>query len=220
MSGHAPRKFHVYDETARVARALANGKRLELLDLLGQAERTVEGVARAAGLGTALASAHLKSLKQGGLVAVRRDGTRVHHRLAGDDVADLCLRLRAVAVTRLADAAAAVAEQLTSAPMAVPHTDVSSRARAREILLLDVRPEVEYRAGHIAGATSAPLEALAGRLNQFPSAPEVVAYGRDAFCGLAPEAVRILAHHGCVARRLDVGMLEWRLARLPVEQLG
>ncbi|MEV0428259.1 metalloregulator ArsR/SmtB family transcription factor [Micromonospora sp. NPDC050495] len=218
MSGHAPRKFHVYDETARVARALANGKRLELLDLLGQAERTVEGVARTADLGTALASAHLKTLRQGGLVAVRRDGARAYHRLAGDDVADLYLRLRTVAVAHLADAAAAVAEYLTPEATPLPHPDVSRRARAGELLLLDVRPEAEYRAGHVPGASSLPLELLPDRLDEFPVAREIVAYGRDAFCGLAPEAVRILADHRHTARRMDIGMLEWRLARLPVER--
>jgi rhodanese-related sulfurtransferase/DNA-binding transcriptional ArsR family regulator len=220
MSDHAARKSQVYEQTARVAKAMANGKRLELLDLLAQTERTVEGLARAAGLGITTTSAHLQSLKQGGLVATRRDGTRVFYRLASDDVAALYLRMRQLAVDHLADVAVATAAFMGPDTEQVTRQELLRRADAGEVTVLDVRPREEYEAGHIPGALSIPLGELADRLAELPDGLEVVAYCRGAYCVLAPEAVRLLTQRGRQAGRLTTGMLEWRLDGLPVETLA
>lgn len=217
MSDRVARKAQVYEQIARVAKALANGKRLELLDLLSQAERTVEGLARAAGLGITTTSAHLQSMKQGGLVATRRDGTRIFYRLAGDDVAALYARLRTVATDRLADVAVAAAAFLGPPTEQISREELLRRADTGEITVLDVRPPEEYAAGHIPGAVSIPLGELAHRLAEPPEGLDIVAYCRGAHCVLAPDAVRLLTAHGRPARRLTTGMLEWRIDGLPVQ---
>jgi len=220
MSDHVARKSHVYEQTARVAKALANGKRLELIDLLSQAERTVEGLARAAGLGITTASAHLQSLKHGGLVATRRDGTRVYYRLASDEVAGLYARMRAVATGHLPDVAAATAAFLGEPTEQVDRAELVRRVEAGEVTVLDVRPREEYEAGHIPGAVSIPLDELADRLAELPDGLDVVAYCRGAYCVMAPEAVRLLVRRGRRAQRLSTGMLEWRLDGRPVETIA
>jgi rhodanese-related sulfurtransferase/DNA-binding transcriptional ArsR family regulator len=217
MADQAVHKARLYEQTARVAKAMANGKRLELLDLLAQAERTVEALARAAGLGVTTTSAHLQTLKQGGLVSSRRDGTRIFYRLAGDDVADLYARLRDVATDHLPDVAVAAAAYIGPETEQVTRDELLRRVDAGEVLVLDVRPPAEYEAGHIPGAVSIPLEELPGRLAELPDELDIVAYCRGEYCVLAPEAVRTLAAAGRRASRLDTGMLEWRLAGLPVE---
>jgi rhodanese-related sulfurtransferase/DNA-binding transcriptional ArsR family regulator len=214
------RKSEVYEQIARVAKALANGKRLELLDLLSQAERTVEGLARAAGLGITNTSAHLQSMKRGGLVATRRDGTRIFYRLAGDDVAALYLNLRRVATDRLADVAAATAAFLGPHSQQISRDELMRRADAGEVTVLDVRPPEEYAAGHIPGAVSIPLDELSHRLAELPEGRDIVAYCRGAYCVLAPGAVRLLTERGRRARRLATGMLEWRIDGLPVETVA
>lgn len=207
----------VFDQIARVGKALASGKRLELLDLLAQAERTVESLARAAGLGVTTASAHLQTLKQGGLVATRKEGTRVHYRLASPEVAHLYATMRNVATSHLADVAAAVSAYLGPEVEHVTRDQLLHRADRGEVTVIDVRPHEEYAAGHIPGALSIPLDELVHRLDELPAETEVVAYCRGAHCVLAPDAVRLLADHGRPARQLADGMLEWRLADLPVE---
>jgi rhodanese-related sulfurtransferase len=211
------RKTLLYEQLARTAKALANGKRLELVDLLAQGERTVEALARAAGLGVTTTSAHLQSLKSGGVVATRRDGTRVYYRLAGDDVADLYARLRDVAANHLADVAAAIVAYLDDDTEGVSRDELLRRAAAGEVTVIDVRPGEEYAAGHIPGAVSIPVGELLDRLAEIPTGTDVVAYCRGAYCVMAPKAVRILAEHGRHAHRLAEGMLEWRLAGLPVQ---
>lgn len=216
--GDADRKAELFDQIARVAKALANGKRLELLDLLAQAERTVEALARAAGQGLTTASANLQSLKAAGIVATRREGTKVYYRLADPDIADLYARLRDVAAGHLADVAAA-RDAYLGAPDAgepVNRAELLRRANAGDVMVLDVRPDVEYAAGHIPGAVNIPVEELADRLDELPDGVEIVAYCRGAFCVLAHDAIRLLAAHGRPARRLEDGLLEWRLAQLPV----
>lgn len=146
MTDRAARKAQVYEQIARVAKALANGKRLELLDLLAQAESTVEGLARAAGLGITTTSAHLQSMKHGGLVATRRDGTRTFYRLAGDDIAAIYKQLRDVATNQLADAAAATAAFLGPLTEQISQEELLRRADAGEITVVDVRPPREYAA--------------------------------------------------------------------------
>jgi rhodanese-related sulfurtransferase/DNA-binding transcriptional ArsR family regulator len=217
MSENAARKALLYEHIARVGKALGNGKRLEILDLLAQGERTVDALARAANLNLTTASAHLQTLKQGGMVVSRREGTRLYYRLAGDDVADLYARLRTVAQAHLADVAAAAAALLGSDADEVTREELIRRAATGEITVIDVRPAEEYDAGHIPGAISIPLDQLEARLAQLPADMEIVAYCRGAYCVMAPDAVRIAQANGRTARRLTDGMLEWRLAGLPVE---
>jgi rhodanese-related sulfurtransferase/DNA-binding transcriptional ArsR family regulator len=212
------RKAELFDQVARVARALANGRRLELLDLLAQGERTVEALARAAGRGVTTTSANLQSLKSAGLVATRREGTRVHHRLAGPDVADLYARLRDVAAGHLADVDVARRAYLGPGDGVedIGRDELLDRAQAGDLVVLDVRPAEEYAAGHIPGAVGIPVAELADRLAELPAGVEVVAYCRGRFCVLAHDAVRLLTGRGRAARRLEDGMIEWRLAGLPV----
>lgn len=219
--GDAARKTALYDAFARTGKALSSGKRLELLDLLAQGERTVDALAKAAGLNLTTASAHLQTLKQAGLVATRRDGVRIHYRLAGDDVAALYALLRQVA--RAHQDAVEPARTAYLGPAAgeeVGREELLARAAAGEVVVLDVRPAAEYAAGHIPGALSIPVEELADRIAELPQDSEVVAYCRGAYCVLAHDAVRLLHARGRRALRLVDGMLEWRLAELPVEGEG
>lgn len=217
--GDAAAKAELFEQLARVGKALASGKRLELLDLLAQAERPVEALATAAGLGLTTASSHLQALKQAGLVVTRREGTRIYYRLAGADVADLYARAREVAAAHLADVAAARDVYLGADDVGEPvrRDELLRRVKAGEVTVVDVRPVAEYQAGHVPGAVNIPLVELADRLAEIGSTTEVVAYCRGAFCVLAHDAVRILRQHGRAARRLEDGMLEWRLAGLRVQ---
>jgi rhodanese-related sulfurtransferase/DNA-binding transcriptional ArsR family regulator len=213
------RKTALLAQFARVAKALASPVRLELVDLLAQAERSVEDLAKAAGLPVGNTSAQLRVLHAAGLVASRRDGIRVFYRLAGDDVAAFYRVLREVALTHLPDAEAARAAYLGSGEPAEPVSrgELLRRAEADEALVIDVRPADEYAAGHIPGAVSIPLGELPARLDELPAGSQVVAYCRGAYCVLARDAVRLLRASGRAARPLDEGMLEWRLDGLPVE---
>ncbi|MEJ2855078.1 MULTISPECIES: ArsR/SmtB family transcription factor [unclassified Saccharothrix] len=214
--GDREAKSALYEQFARVGKGLASGKRLELLDLLAQGERTVEALARTAGLGLTTASAHLQTLRQAGLVATRRAGTKIHYRLSGEDVAALLALVRRVANDHLPDVEAARATYLGSATDEVTREELLERVRSGEVTVLDVRPAEEYAAGHIPGALGIPLEELPARLAELPPDREVVAYCRGAYCVLAHDAVRYLAGQGRPARRLEDGLLEWRLANLPL----
>jgi rhodanese-related sulfurtransferase/predicted transcriptional regulator len=209
-------KNELFDSLARVGKALGSGKRLELLDLLAQGERSVENLAKTAGLGLTTCSAHLQILRQAGLVSTRRDGTKIHYRLAGRDVAALYALLRDVAGSRSAQAAAARDAYLGDDTQAVGRDELRRRLAAGEVIAVDVRPAEEYAAGHIPGAMSIPLDELADRLADLPGDVDVVAYCRGTNCVLAHDAVRLLTAHGRRATRLTDGMLEWRLADLPV----
>ncbi|MDV7241112.1 MULTISPECIES: metalloregulator ArsR/SmtB family transcription factor [Rhodococcus] len=213
-------KTELFDQFARIGKALSSGKRLELLDLLAQGERTVDGLARAAELGLTTASAHLQTLKQANLVATRREGTKVFYRLAGADVAQLFALVRTVANDHLPDVEAARTAYLGPADTEhVSKDQLLERARSGKVTVLDVRPREEYQAGHIPGAVSIPLDQLADHLADLPADQEIVAYCRGAYCVLAHDAVRLLTDHGRRASRLADGMLEWRLAALPVDSL-
>ncbi|MEU3250155.1 metalloregulator ArsR/SmtB family transcription factor [Streptomyces sp. NPDC006997] len=209
-------KGDLYEQFARVGKALGSGKRLELLDLIAQGERTVDALARAAGLGLTTASAHLQTLKRAGVVTTRREGTRVYYRLAGDDVAALYVLLRGVAQRHLAETERARAAYLGAGTEAVGRDELLARAEEGSVVVLDVRSHEEYAAGHIPGALSVPLAELDERLAALPPDREVVAYCRGGYCVLAYDAVRLLRSHGRRARRLADGMLEWRVAGLPV----
>jgi rhodanese-related sulfurtransferase/DNA-binding transcriptional ArsR family regulator len=215
--GDRDRKTALYEQFARVGKALASGKRLELLDLLAQGERDVASLATAAGLGVTTASAHLQTLRQANLVTTRRDGTRILYRLAGRDVAGLYSRLREVAQSHLPDVEAArVAYLGADGGQPVTREQLQHLAKTTTVTVLDVRPREEYAAGHIPGAVGIPLEELADRLAELPDEGQIVAYCRGAYCVLAHDAVRLLTAHGLTANRLADGMLEWRLADLPV----
>ncbi|WP_020576834.1 ArsR/SmtB family transcription factor [Actinopolymorpha alba] len=215
--GDPTRRAALYEALATTGKALSNGKRLELLDLLAQGERSVDALAKAAGLGLTTASAHLQTLKQAGLVATRREGTRIHYRLAGHDVAQLFALLREVAGVHQAAVPAARDAYLGAADAEeVTHEEVRAQVEAGDVVVLDVRPVEEYLAGHIPGAVSIPVAELAERIGELPEDTEIVVYCRDSYCVLAYDAVRLLADHGRRALRLNDGMLEWRLADLPV----
>jgi rhodanese-related sulfurtransferase/biotin operon repressor len=209
-------KSVLLDEVARVGKALGSGRRLELLDLLAQGERSVEALAESAGLGLTTVSAHLQVLKQAGLVTTRRNGTRIHYRPAGPDVVDLYVRLRDVAAARRADVEVARRAYLGEQVEEVDRHELLRRMDTGDAVALDVRPAVEYAAGHVPGAVSIPLDQLADRIAELPAGVEVVAYCRGRFCVFAHDAVRLLTAEGHPARRLRDGMLEWRLAGLPV----
>ncbi|MFF5342266.1 ArsR/SmtB family transcription factor [Streptomyces althioticus] len=222
MSGNtkSATKARLYDAFAASGKALASGKRLELLDLLAQGERTVDALAKAAGLNLTTASAHLQTLKQAGFVATRREGVRIHYRLAGDDVAQLFALLRKVADRHQAAVPAARDAYLgqdADASAELSREELRARIAAGDVVVLDVRPEEEYQAGHIPGALSIPVDELAGRINELPQDLEIVVYCRGEYCVLAYDAVRLLTDRGRRAIRLDDGMLEWRLSDLPVD---
>jgi rhodanese-related sulfurtransferase len=176
----------------------------------------VEALARETGLGLSTASAHLQILKAANLVSTRRDGTKVYYRIAGTDVAHLLAFVRAVASAHLPDVEVAANAYLGPGTEQVSRTDLLERIKTGHVTVVDVRPREEYAAGHIPAAVSIPLDELADQLAELPNDQDIVAYCRGAYCVLAHEAVRLLTHHGHSAMRLADGMLEWRLADLPV----
>ncbi len=214
----------LFDRLAVVGKAFANAKRLELVDLLTQGERTVESLAREAGLGVTTASAHLQVLKLSSLVKTRKEGTRVWYRLAGDDVATLFASLRTVARLHSADVERALNAYLGVAGMGdvdeVSREELLERLEGGDVLLLDVRPEEEFAAGHLPGARSVPFADLEQVMGSLSAETEIIAYCRGAYCVLAHDAVRLLRADGHQARRLQDGLLEWRLAGLPIEVGG
>lgn len=222
MSG--PDEAHradLFDRLAVVGKAFANAKRLELVGLLTQGERTVESLAREAGLGVTTASAHLQVLKLSSLVRTRKEGTRVWYSLAGEDVATLYASLHAVARLHSADVERALNAYLGVGGLGdvdeVSREELLDRLDSGDVLLLDVRPREEYLAGHLPGARSVPFADLEEVKATLAEDADVVAYCRGAYCVLAHDAVRLLRADGRQARRLQDGLLEWRLAGLPVE---
>lgn len=205
-------KDSVYGHIARLGKAVAAPKRLELLDLLCQGPRTVEALARQAGLSVANASQHLQVLRAARLVDAEKKGLYVEYRVAEDDVSRFFLVLRRLAESRLAeiDQAADAFFGQGRAPEAVDAAELLRRVRSGEVTILDVRPVEEYRAGHIPGALSVPLADLRARLEKLPRRREVVAYCRGPYCVMALEAVEMLRGMGFMAHRLEQGVLEWR----------
>ncbi|WP_246195383.1 ArsR/SmtB family transcription factor [Halopolyspora algeriensis] len=204
-------KTDLYDTIAGTGKALAHGKRLEMLELLAQGERSVQELARTVGLKLTTASAHLQVLNEAGLVATRRQGTSVMYRLAGEDVAGLLSVLCRVADTHRADVAAVRRTYLDNEGIRlVGREELMQAATEGRALVLDVRPAEEYAAGHVPGAVSVPLEELADRLAEIPADTEVVAYCRGRYCVLSYDAVRLLQASGRDAALLEDGILEWR----------
>jgi rhodanese-related sulfurtransferase len=215
-------KDALFDAFASVAHALGNGRRAEIVDVLAQGERSVDDVAREIGKPLANASHHLRLLAASGLVRSRREGSRVVYRLASDRVAELWGAVRDVAARHVAEVSVLAGEYLGDRGVIeqVSAAELADRLSRGEVVVLDVRPEAEFRAGHIAGARSAPVAELDERLDELAEQGEVIAYCRGPYCVYADDAVRILQARGLEARRLDVGFPEWRRAGLPVAAAG
>jgi rhodanese-related sulfurtransferase len=212
-------KSALFDAFASVAAALASGRRAEIVDLLAQGERSVEEIAAGTGQSVAATSHHLRLLARSGLARSRRDGRRIYYRLTSDRVAELWAAVRDVGARHVAEVSVLADEYLGDRDeverLTAPEL-VDRLARGRAVVL-DVRPEPEFRAGHIAGARSAPLASLEDVASTLPRRREIVAYCRGPYCVYADDAVRLLRGRGLEARRLDVGYPEWKRAGLPVE---
>jgi rhodanese-related sulfurtransferase len=211
-------KAALFDGMAFVAQALGSGRRAEIVDLLAQGERSVEEIAGEISQSVANTSQHLQVLARAGLVRSRREGTRVIYRLASDQVTELWAVVRDVAVRHLAEVSVLAedylgprdgVEQLSAA-------ELEDRLARGKVVVLDVRPEREYAAGHIAGARSIPIGELEEEVSRLPRSREIVAYCRGPYCVYADDAVRLLRARGLSARRLDVGYPEWRREGRPV----
>jgi rhodanese-related sulfurtransferase/predicted transcriptional regulator len=211
-------KRALFDQFATVAKALGNGHRLELLELLAQSERGVETLADLTGIGVANASQHLQSLRRAGLVTARRDGKRIFYRLADDAVVSLLGALRQIAERNLAEVGRVVASYFRERDQLEPvsRTELLRRMRRRLVTVIDVRPAEEFAAGHIPGALNLPLKMLPTGLKHIRAAKEIVAYCRGPYCVLSFEAVALLRQRGFMARRLEDGYPEWRIAGLPI----
>jgi len=219
--GERVAKDALFAEFAAVGKALGNPKRLELLDLLAQGSRSVEDLASAAELGVSTCSAHLQTLREAGLVETRREGRRIYYSLAGDDVAGLWDHLRRVAQRHRPHTELARRTYLGPEDTAAVDTaELLRRLETGDTVILDVRPEPEYAGGHLPGAIHIPLEQLSERLVELPHDKEIVAYCRGRYCVLAHDAVRLLTANGLTARRAADGVLEWRVAGIPVVQPG
>ncbi len=212
-------KDALYDGFAEVAKALANGRRAELIDVLAQGERHVEELADEIGQSIANTSFHLRTLATTGLVSTRRDGTRIYYRLTSERVVELWSALRDVAAAHHAElddlAAAYLGDR--SRLEEIGQAELAERLALGAVIVIDVRPAPEFAAGHIAGARSIPIHQLAESLKSIPRDVEIVAYCRGPYCVMADDAVRLLHRRGRAARRLADGFPEWRRAKLPVE---
>lgn len=215
------RKGDLYDNLAVVGKAFGSARRLELVGLLAQGEHSVEELARAADMGMTTVSAHLQVLKAAQLVITRRQGTRIYYALAGDDVIGLYHSLNQVARTYSANVAQALDAYLNVPGDGTVHEisrdDLTDLLHAKSLRLLDVRPHEEFAAGHIPGAVNAPLGDLQELSSTLPAGATTVTYCRGSFCVLAHDAVRILESAGVTARRLEGGMLEWRVEGRDIE---
>jgi rhodanese-related sulfurtransferase/predicted transcriptional regulator len=218
MSDRAAKEA-LFDAFASVAAALGSGRRAEIADVLAQGERSVDEVAREVGQSMAATSHHLRLLAKAGLARSRREGNRVIYRLASERVAELWAAVRDVAAHHVAEVSVLADEYLGARDgvevLSAP--ELQERIEQGKVVVLDVRPEAEYRAGHIPGAVSAPLEQIEAIAPTLPKRREIVAYCRGPYCVYADDAVRLLRSRGVRARRLDVGFPEWRRDGRPVE---
>ena len=212
-------KTALFDEFARAGKALASGRRIELLDVLANGERTVEALATEVGLSVANASQHLQILRQAGLVGGRRQGTSIFYRLAAPEVFQLWQALRILAASQLAEVERLAAAYLGDRDELEPVTREELARRlddGDDLVVLDVRPSAEHAAGHLPGAVSIPVRELRRRLAELPRDREIVAYCRGPYCAFAHEAVSLLREEGFSARRLEDGLPEWQAAGLAV----
>jgi len=212
-------KASLAEEFSRLGKALSSGKRIELLDLLCQAERGVETLARLTGMGVTNTSQHLQILKAARLVEVRKEGTRSLYGVSDPAVCAFLYEMQRLARTRLGEADRIARDYFDRRDELEPvgREDLLDRVRRKDAVVIDVRPAEEYEAGHVAGAISIPLGELKSRLAEIPRGAQVVAYCRGPFCVLAPQALDILREAGILARRLDGGLPEWRADGHPVE---
>jgi rhodanese-related sulfurtransferase/DNA-binding transcriptional ArsR family regulator len=212
-------KEMIYEQFARVGQALSSPRRLELLDLLGQAPRTVEAIAAEASMSVANTSQHLQLLRAAGLAEATKNGLYVRYRLAGDDVAQMVRSLHRVAQRHRDEVQILSRTFFLSGDELEPIDagELVERSRRGDVAILDVRPAEEYAVAHLPGAISLPLPELAARLGELPAGKDIVAYCRGPYCVLAVEAVRLLRRHGWRARRLEDGVREWAERGLPVE---
>ncbi|HXK33466.1 MAG TPA: metalloregulator ArsR/SmtB family transcription factor [Dehalococcoidia bacterium] len=217
---HRAFKDTLYPEFARVASALASPRRLELVDLLAQAPRGVDALAAESAMSAANVSQHLQVLKRARLVASARRGTSVIYRLAGPDVVALWLALRRVAEERLPEVERLHRDAMGGGGEPLARDEAARLIKLGHAVLLDVRPPLEFQAGHVAGAISVPLDELEGRLDELPRDRRIIAYCRGAYCLFADEAVALLRKHGFEAERLDGGWPEWLVEGRPVRTDG
>jgi rhodanese-related sulfurtransferase/predicted transcriptional regulator len=210
------RRNALFEAIALMGKAFASPVRLELLDLLAQAPRSVDGLAAASGQSTANTSQHLQALHAAGLVTRTREGNRIRYAIAGDEALRLWLALRDASAARLAEVERAARDYLGDDIDTIRSEDLLARLARGDVVLVDVRPANEYAAGHIEGARSIPIDELQRRLAELPPGMEIVAYCRGPFCVYAHEAVRQLRAEGRTARRLQDGLPEWKLAGRPV----
>jgi rhodanese-related sulfurtransferase len=203
---------------ARIGKAVAAPKRIELLELVCQGERSVDSLAQATRMGVTNASQHLQVLKAAGLVETRREGTRIHYRAADERVCGLISELGAVARARLGEVERLARDYLEAPDELEPLTrqELLRRLSRRDVVVIDVRPVDEYQVAHIRGAVSMPLADLRRRLRELPKSALIVAYCRGPYCVLAPQALTLLRARGFRARRLEGGLPEWRAAGLPI----
>ncbi len=217
--GDRQAKDALFDVFGEVAKALGNGRRTELIDVLAQGERHVDELADEIAQSVANTSFHLRVLATAGLVTTRRDGTRIYYRLASDRVAELWAALRDVAAAhhqQLDELAAAYLGDRTRLDQ-IGRDELAERITAGDVVVVDVRPSAEYAAGHIAGAVSIPIDDLANHVKALPSGVDVVAYCRGPYCVFADDAIRLLRRRGRSAQRLQDGFPEWQHAQLPVD---
>ncbi|MBZ0280776.1 MAG: metalloregulator ArsR/SmtB family transcription factor [Anaerolineae bacterium] len=216
---HRAFKTEINEQFARIAKAIANPHRLEIVDLLAQGERSVEELAKESALSVANASQHLQALREAHLVTTRKEGLRVYYRLADPTVYQLVQLIREIAERQLAELERIVNTYLLERKSMEPVTlnELLTRLREPGLVILDVRPTLEYAQGHIAGARSIPIDELQQRLHELPQDQEIVAYCRGAYCVFADEAVELLAARGYQARRMQQGYPDWKLADLPTE---
>lgn len=218
-STDAEHKARLYESIGRVALALGSSARLQILEFAAQGERSVDILAAMTGLSIANTSKHLQALRQAGLVTARKEGSRVHYSIAGNDVAALVSALREVAEHRVSDVEQVLRLWLAHRDEmeAVPAAEVLDRAKKGLVVVLDVRPPEEFAAGHLPGAINIPIQELEKRLKELPKRQEVIAYCRGPYCLMSYDAVFLLRKKGRKARRLEAGLPEWRAAGFPVE---
>ncbi len=222
MSASRQIKDLLYEQVARIGKAVSSPKRLELIEVLCQGEKHVEQLAADTGISLKLASAHLKELKLAHLVATRREGKHVFYRLADNQIADLWVVLRTTAEEHLLELQSAM-QKMVAHPeelAAVNAEDLLLQARRGDVIVLDVRPAAEYATAHLPYARSIPVNELHQRMTELPADKPIVAYCRGPFCLMAKEAVSLLEQQGRRARRIELGVAEWRARGLPVEHPG
>jgi rhodanese-related sulfurtransferase/DNA-binding transcriptional ArsR family regulator len=217
---HRAFKTEINEQFARIAKAIANPHRLELIAVLAQGERSVEALAKETALSIANASQHLQALREAHLVAARKEGLHVYCRLSDPAVYELVQVIRELAERQLAEVERIVNTYVTERATMEPVTlnELLSRLHEPGLVILDVRPALEYAQGHIAGARSIPIDELESRLNELPKEQEIVAYCRGAYCVFADEAVELLTARGNPVRRMRQGYPDWALAQLPTEK--